>query len=453
MPANILNLDAYKVLRIEHTKHDYHIAVQVSDSPKACVACGSDHLNGHGRYEQVVRDLPIHGKRVAIYVDTRRMRCPACGKTFMEPLPNVDANRRMTDRLLTWIGQQSLRRTFASIAQDVGLDESTVRDVFRDYVAKLESQFHFETPQWMGIDEIHLIRPRCVISNIHSNTIVNLLPNRDKKTVAAYLRTLQGKDDVQYVAIDMWRPYRDAAKVVMPGARIIIDKFHVVRMANKALEQIRKDLRSKMTIMQRRGLMHDRFTLLRREHDLNEEQRFLIDGWTKNYPTLGLAYRLKEDFYGIYEKSSSREEAMRRYESWARSVTPEIRGAFGDLIRAWQNWTPYILNYFEHPITNAFTESLNNLIRVANRMGRGYSFEALRAKILFTKGVHKHDFTTPKFERMRNLARPHRTVQKTVAPAESQKSVFPKSSGDSRTPMNYGADITTLAGLIASGDL
>jgi hypothetical protein len=41
----------------------------------------------------------------------------------------------------------------------------------------------FETPKWMGIDEIHLIKPRCVISNIRNNTIVNMLPNRDKKTV------------------------------------------------------------------------------------------------------------------------------------------------------------------------------------------------------------------------------------------------------------------------------
>ena len=45
---------------------------------------------------------------------------------------------------------------------------------------------------------------------------------------------------------------------------------------------------------------------------------------------------------------------------------------------------------FEHPVTNAYTESLNSLIRVMNRPGRGYSFEALRAKILFTEGAHKH---------------------------------------------------------------
>ena len=73
--------------------------------------------------------------------------------------------------------------------------------------------------------------------------------------------------------------------------------------------------------------------------------------------------------------------------------------AFSDLVRAWENWTPWILGYFDHPVTNAYTESLNNLIRVMNRLGRGYSFEALRAKILFAEGAHKHKNSRPKFER------------------------------------------------------
>ena len=47
------------------------------------------------------------------------------------------------------------------------------------------------------------------------------------------------------------------------------------------------------------------------------------------------------------------------------------------------NWRPEIFNYFDTPITNAFTEALNGLAKIANRMGRGYSFEAIRAKLLF----------------------------------------------------------------------
>lgn len=68
-------------------------------------------------------------------------------------------------------------------------------------------------------------------------------------------------------------------------------------------------------------------------------------------------------------------------------------------MKAFQNWMPEILAYLKHPVTNADTESLNNPIRVMNRLGRGYSFEALRAKILFAEGAFKRTNSRPKSER------------------------------------------------------
>ena len=457
--ANILNLPDYKVVRVEEADHDYHVYAEVSNPPGVCTVCGSDRLIGHGRNEQVIRDLPTHGKRLAIYVGTRRWRCQSCGKTFMEALPAINAKRDMTDRLVKWIGQQSLKRTFASIADDTGLDEKTIRNIFRDYINELEAEFRFETPKWMGIDEIHLIKPRCVISNIRNNTIIDMLPNRDKKTVVNYLYNLHGKSEVQYVAMDMWTPYRDAVQAVLPDARIVIDKFHVVRMANDALERVRKGLRDSLTPQQRRGLMHDRFVLLKRESELTDKARLSLSGWTRNYPLLGEAYRLKEAFFGIYEDSDTPDMARRNYDAWSRSIPPEIAPAFSDLTRAWSNWEPYILSYFDHPITNAYTESLNSLIRLMDRLGRGYSFEALRAKILFTEGIHKHKLSRPKFERRRTEVKYAGIADSGIhlygPPPVAAKPPRPRRAPQDQLPVerNYGADINTLIELLESGRL
>ena len=173
----------------------------------------------------------------------------------------------MTKRLVGWVGKQAVKRTFLSIAEEIGVAEGTIRLVFKDYVSELEKTIRFETPKWMGIDEIHLIKPRGVIANIQNNTIVELLPNRNKDTVVRFLHHLEGKERIQYVAMDMWQPYRDACYAVIPDARIVIDKFHVVKMANEAMEKVRKGLRERLTTKQRRGLMHDRYVLLRRERD------------------------------------------------------------------------------------------------------------------------------------------------------------------------------------------
>jgi transposase len=280
-----------------------------------------------------------------------------------------------------------------------------------------------------------------------------LLPNRNKDTVVRFLYHLEGKDRIQYVAMDMWQPYRDACKAVIPQAGIIIDKFHVLRMANDAMERVRKNQRERLTAKQRRGLMHDRFILLKRDRDLTDHERLLLSGWIQNYPELGQAYRLKEAFYGIYDAQST-DEAQASYIQWERSLTPEIAPFFSDITRAWGNWTWPILAYFDHPVTNAYTESLNNLIRVMNRLGRGYSFEALRAKILFAEGAHKHENSRPKFERQpAEIKTQLPSFDKDYRSRSISKVTFPSPTKPEAQEKNYGADISTPIHMIENEEL
>jgi len=443
MPVNILNLSAYNITGIEENKYDYHIDAEVKNHPSKCQNCDSDNLVGFGRNEQIIRDLPMHGKRVGVYVDTRRYQCRSCNKTFYERLPDVDDKRLMTTRLIKWMGQQSIKRPFAHIADEVGVSEMTVKNVFSDYITELERTVRFETPQWMGIYEIHIIKkPRCVVSNIENNTIVNVLRDRNKATVKDYLNRLKGKELVRCVAMDMWLPYRDAVRDVMPQATIVVDKFHVVRIANECMEAVRKSIRADLTVKQRRGLMHDRFTLLKRESKLEGFDRINLESWTKNYPALGAAYRAKEGFFAIYDALSVA-EGQELFRDWESGLDPDIKDAFHPLTRAVNNWMPEIMAYFEHSVTNAYTESLNNLIRVMNRLGRGYSFEALRAKILFTEGVWK--IKKPKFSRPEPTPKISNTYECFT---------FSKMVSSTRGPereINYGADISTLVRMIEEG--
>jgi transposase len=167
MPVNILNLPGYRVADVREAEREYHVKVETITPVGRCPACHGTDAVGHGRVEILVHDLPVHGKQVGVYVDARRLRCQGCGKTFMETLPGVNDARRMTQRLVKWVGERSLRYTFTSIADEIGVAEGTIRNVFADHVAELERTVKFQTPQWMGIDEIHIIkRPRAVFSNL-----------------------------------------------------------------------------------------------------------------------------------------------------------------------------------------------------------------------------------------------------------------------------------------------
>ncbi len=438
-PANILNLPDYTVTRLEETPHDYHVYATVNGAAHPCVACRSTNVVGHGRKEQVIRDLPMHGKRVAVYVEVRRYRCRGCGKTFSPPSSQVDGKREMTARLLGWIERESLRRTFADIAEEVGVDEKTVRNIFRAHVRHLEATVRIETPRWLGIDEIHILgRPRGILSNLEQQTVVNVLPNRNKSTILGYLQQLPDREKIRYVAIDMWNPYREAVWQLLPHAKVIVDKFHVLRQANQAVEVTRKSLRASLTPKQRRTLMHDRFVLLKRRHDLTDQEALLLSGWAENFPILKAAYELKEAFFDIY-RCQSRQQALLAYASWRQSIPAELAEAFRPLTTAVANWQDEIFAYFDHRLTNAYTESLNNLIRLINRVGRGYSFEALRAKILFTEGVQK--VNRPPFERRGGPEKGKKTIRFVT------DAVITESPEDG----SYGAAISTLWRLLEQG--
>ena len=163
--------------------------------------------------------------------------------------------------------------------------------------------------------------------------------------------------------MDMWQPYKDAVKAVLPKATIIVDKFHVVRMANQALETIRKQLKEGLSPKERRGLMHDRFILLKRHKELTEMEKVTLDLWTKNHPSLGIAYELKESFFELWD-IDSRQKAYLKYHEWKAKIPKELQTAIEPLTKAMENWEAEIFFYFDHRVTNAYTESLKSLIRV-----------------------------------------------------------------------------------------
>jgi transposase len=391
MCLDLLGLPDFRVLVVNEHTHDFHFQAVLIVPPLHCVHCGHHKLHRHERKSQLFMDLPIRGKRVGITVERHRFLCCACHRTFFEPLSCMDENHFMTNRLVSYIQQEALRRTFVSIADETGLVESTIRALFSEFTTTIAPRFPDDELLYVGIDELYLLHQyRCVITDVANHHILDLLRERSKATVIEYLQSLptSTKERISVVCTDMWASYHDAARTVLPDAKLVVDKFHVLKLLSGCLETVRKDIRKSLTDKQRRTLMHDRFLLLRRPHDLNEHDTLVLEAWLKNFPQLGAAYRLKEDFYSIYD-APTHEEALQHYFAWLEQMTPDIYQAFLPLTLAIEHYGDAIFNYFHHRYTAGYTESLNGLMKLTQRMGRGYSFEAIRAKVLLTGGLRK----------------------------------------------------------------
>lgn len=383
---DILKLSGFNILSIRENASAFQIEVVSNSPPSTCPHCGClANLQKHGNREQICMDLPIQGKRVELLIKRQRYRCRCCNRTFWERMdPTIDEKRSCTTRLLNYVEKQSLKRTFVSISEDVGLNDKTVRSIFRDYLNRNKETFRFETPHWLGIDDMQIIKPRCALTNLEERTLLDILPNRNKDTLAAYLLRLPNKERIQYVTMDMWKPYKDAVRAALPKAKIIIHKFSVLSLANQALETIRKQVRESLSPKERRGLKIDRLILLKRHNELTEMDKDLLS----HHPTIDVAYNMKETFVDIYD-SVSRQNAYDIYHTWKASVPIVLHAAFEPLMTAIENWEEEIFAYFDQRVPNANTESLNKLSGITDHLGRICSFEALRAKILFSEELAK----------------------------------------------------------------
>ena len=393
---SLLNLKGWKVTQMTETATDYKVKATFDGEPTACPKCGqASGFLGHGTRPQRVMDIPTHGKRASVTITRKRYRCRACGATFLQPVEGLHEGGSMTTRLVNHIRQASLTRTFADLAHEIGVDEKTIRNVFNAYVEHLDRIVKFPTPTVLGIDEVHLIgNARCVFTDPVAPSLIGMLEKRNKPDVIRFLQGLPDKERVKVVTIDMWKPYRDAVRQVLPEAAIVVDKFHVVRMATDAVETVRRGLRDSMNTTVRRKMMRSRYLLLRRTHQLKPDDLDTLKQWTDQFPELYYAYTAKEQFYSIWELTD-RADAEAAYGRWVDALDLRSERFFRPLVTAIGNWHKEVFAYFDHRFTNAATEALNGLIKIANRSGRGYSFRVLRAKMLYGRKVLKTKLGSP----------------------------------------------------------
>lgn len=386
LPINsgILNLHGWRETAITETKRTYRVEAEYEGLVN-CPKCGSDDHPKFGIRNPEFQDLNVHAKRVTILVTRQRYRCAECSHVYVTPVPHMHEKHKMTERLVEYIREQSMRRNFSEIGREIGVDEGTVRTIFRAYAKKLDKTYKPYTPEWLGIDEVNLGgQARCVFTDISGRRVLDMLPEIKQPFVEQWLLINMNPKIVEVVTIDMHQAYRLATQKVLPKTKIIVDKFHVVRAANDALDIVRRATHKNVDDFQRRQLKRDRRIMLKRRDKLTKDQLDTLHKWIGQFDDLGTAYLLKEAFFDIYTFRTKYEAEM-AYQVWLDKLNEQsdlIRQSFSAITTFMTNWREWIFNYFDVQATNAYTEGANGLIKRVQRDGRGYTFDVIRAKAI-----------------------------------------------------------------------
>ncbi len=204
------------MIEIHEGRHDHPIRVAQTCRLAGCPACGGPSV-GDGTKPQGIRDAPVRGKRVLLEWARRRHLCRACGETTYDRHEAFDTGHRMTGRPVEPIGRTALRRTFASVAEAVGVEEKTVSLVRAERSGREIGRLEFATPRWLGMDEVHLVgKARAAFANVGAATPPDRCADRSRKTVAACPSRLPDEEVVEVVSMGKRSPCFDAVRALLP---------------------------------------------------------------------------------------------------------------------------------------------------------------------------------------------------------------------------------------------
>jgi transposase len=358
-----------------------------------CTKCGQIATKVHQEEPRCIRHLDIWGKKTFLHFLSRRFRCEHCDHIFTEELSFADSHRRQSTAFEMHVYQSCLAGTCKAVSVREGLSHSTVKEIFNRLAALKKCNANAATIKVLGIDELSLKKRHkqfvLVISDISRKCVLALLPDREKVTLENWIESLdaQRKKSIRFVSIDMWAPYYQAARTKLPKAKVVVDRFHVMKQLNSRLTQLRTNYQHNCSPEVQEALKGSRWILVRNRSDLSSKQEEQLNNILDLCPDLRTLYLLKEEFRTIFEKIKCRDKAARFLDAWIRKCESTGDKYLAKFLTTLKNWREQILNYFIERITNGYVEGLNNGLRTMIRMAFGYrNFENFKLRALAQYG-------------------------------------------------------------------
>lgn len=222
-----------------------------------------------------------------------------------------------------------------------------------------------------------------VVSDSVRGAVLDVGRGRDKSSVQALLHDLLGdtKDEIQIIATDMWKAYISCVTELLPNTALIHDRFHVIQLLNKAINQLRR-----LEVKQHGELKHSRYVLLKNEVNRTAKQEDILQAIQKLNLQVSIAWRLREDFKTIF-RCRSFADAKKNLKFWLKSVHEEAVNESIQIAEIFERHREGACNALCHEQFNARVERTNGKNQEVKTVGRGYrKFKNFRSAILFFHG-------------------------------------------------------------------
>jgi len=346
---------------------------------------------GHGVRDVVLVDLPVFGRPARLVWRKQRWRCPTCRRSWTEQQPAIASSRcAMTTRTARWATLQVGRhgRSVAEVAADLGCDWHTVMDAVVIYGTPLiDVPDRFGAVSAVGLDETLFARQgpfrrqlwSTQIVDVRRGQLLDVVAGRDSSEPCRWFaaRPEAWRAGIMWATLDLSASYRAVFDTMLPDAVQVADPFHVVKLANTALDECRRRVQN--DTVGHRGRKHDplyrarRRLVMARERLSDDDHDKLIGLLRAGGPRreVWFAWNAKDVVRQIYDHTNGV-----LAEAWVVEIVrdfadsempPEVRR----LGRTIGRWRDQIVAWHRSHVTNGPTEAVNNLVKRVKRVAFG----------------------------------------------------------------------------------
>lgn len=363
--------------RTEYSQGGAILHIQTKENKICCPRCHKKDYVCSGTVTREFKSLPMGNRPITLRMTVQRIRCNHCGCTIQEHIPFAWAKCQYTKRLAVYIQSLCQYMTIKAVADHLGMSWNTVKEINKEYLRRKYGKPGLDGLKYIGIDEFAVKKGHVymtIVADLESGQVVYVGDGKGKDALDGFWKRLsRSKCNIKAVSTDLSGAFISAVREHLPDATLVFDHFHVIKLANDALDKVRidtyKELDSKEKSSAIKGL---RWILLGNGERLKSESAAeRLDQALKVNANLATSYYLKEELRRVWNQNG-KEQAEVILFNWIKEARGSGIRHMTRLADTIEQHMDGLLAYYDYKISSGKVEGINNKIKTIKRQAFGF---------------------------------------------------------------------------------
>jgi transposase len=314
-------------------------------------------------------------------VSIRRIRCSQCNASHQEPIKFCpDPYARITKWAARFVLALRKDMSIKAVAERTGMHWETVKNIEKQWLRKKHRRVRLNEVRYLGIDEVYLGKKLgyiTIVRDLISGAVLHIGKGKGGDALKKFRKRLKrNAKQIKAVSMDMSNAYSAWVAQALPDADIIYDHFHLIKLMNDRMNNLRRSTMNKLEEEQKKELKGKRMLFLRNIENLDQDAQEELEKLRTEFADLGTVSLMKECLRNIYKMAMDSTLARKAFELWCEKAIASGIYCLKQMATTITNRMEGILGYWKHgSLTNASQEGFNNKVGWLTRQAYGYRDE------------------------------------------------------------------------------